>query len=237
MNRSSGKPSRRLEVSVLIPCFNAADYIGEALESVFAQNFEPHEVIVLDDGSTDWSAEIVREFGDRVRYQHQMNGGISRARNAALELATGDTIAFLDADDIWPAGSLAARAEVLSADPSLGYVYGVVEQFVSPELKEPWASRHAARLGPVAAARLAGAMLIRRSAFQRVGLFDTNLRVGETHDWVARADRLGITAEVVPDLVLRRRLHAKNTGLTQRTRRADYLAATRATLEGTRAAS
>ena len=236
LRRMSDRTTGPLKISVLIPCYNAAAYIGEALESVFGQGVELHEVIVVDDGSTDWSGEVVREFGRRVDYHRQANGGISRARNASLALATGDVVAFLDADDIWPGGSLASRAEALTADPSLGYVCGVVEHFVSPELKEPWASRHAANIGPPAAARFAGAMLVRRPIFERVGRFDGRLRVGETVDWVSRADQLGISWEEIPDLVLRRRLHTSNTGLTQRASRGDYLGVARAAIERKRAA-
>jgi glycosyltransferase involved in cell wall biosynthesis len=219
-----------LRVSVLIPCHNAAPYVEEALESAFSQGVDLHEVVVVDDGSTDGSGDRVRGFGARVRYYWQANAGISAARNKALALATGDLIAFLDADDMWPDGSLRARLAALRTDDSIQYAYGKVEQFISPDVVEAVGARHPAA-GPVlAAARLAGAMLIRRRAFERVGGFDPALRVGETLDWVARADHLGIPNRTLPDLVLRRRLHATNTGLTQQASRTDYLVVARAAL-------
>jgi glycosyltransferase involved in cell wall biosynthesis len=218
-----------LRISVLIPCHNAALYVEEALESVFSQDVDLHEVVVIDDGSTDGSADRVRAF-DRVRVHRQANAGISGARNAALALASGDMIAFLDADDVWPDGSLRARLEAFLTDDFIEYAYGWVEQFISPDLVATAAGPHAAaRLEP-RPARLAGAMLVRSRAFARVGGFSPTLRVGETLDWVARADELGVRSCCLPRIVLRRRLHATNTGLIQQESRADYLTLAREAL-------
>lgn len=226
-----------MRVSVLIPCHNAARYVEEALESAFAQGIGLHEVVVVDDGSTDGSADRVRDFGDPVRVHRQANAGISGARNAALALSTGDVIAFLDADDLWPDGSLRARLEVLRADESIDYCYGQVEQFVSPDVSPESASAHASAIVDPRPARLAGSMLVRRRAFTRVGGFSPMLLVGETLDWVARADDLGIPGRSIPDLVLKRRLHATNTGLMQQGKRGDYLTVARAALARRRQAA
>lgn len=215
---------------MLIPCHNAARYVEETLESAFSQGVDLHEVVVIDDGSTDGSADRVRAFGDCVRVHRQANAGISGARNAALALATGDMIAFLDADDVWPDGSVRARLEALLTDDSIEYAYGWVEQFISPDLVATAARPHAAaRLEP-RPARLAGAMLVRSRAFARVGGFSPTLRVGETLDWVARADELGVRSCCLRQIVLRRRLHATNTGLVQQESRADYLTLARQAL-------
>jgi glycosyltransferase involved in cell wall biosynthesis len=220
-----------LNTSVLVPSYNAARYLAEALESAFAQDVPLHEVIVVDDGSTDETERVTAEFGGRVRYHRQAHAGIAAARNKAFELSSGDPIAFLDADDLWPAGSLAARLAALAADESLEYVYGEVEQFVSPELSGEWARRHEAAASTVASpARLGGAMLVRRRAFTRIGSFSESLRIGETIDWIARADNLGVGNRCLSRVVLRRRLHTTNSGLTQRGSRSDYLAVARAAL-------
>ena len=214
----------------MIPCYNASEYLQGALESAFSQGVDLHEVVVVDDGSTDGSADRARAFGDQVRVHRQANAGISKARNAALALATGDTIAFLDADDVWPDGSVRARLEALLADDSIEYAYGLVEQFISPDLGVTEAGVHAsAKLDP-RPARLAGAMLVRSRAFASVGWFSPTLRVGETLDWVTRADELGIRNCCLPQIVLRRRLHTTNTGLVQHESRTDYLTLAREAL-------
>ena len=89
------------KVSVIIPAYNAADFIRETIESVLAQTYRDLEVIVVNDGSTDGTMARLREFGDRIRVHEQLNGGVARARNAGVNLARGTWIAFLDADDLW----------------------------------------------------------------------------------------------------------------------------------------
>lgn len=114
-------------VSVIMPAFNAAEYIAEALDSVFAQQPADFsvEVIVVDDGSTDHTESIVRQYVDRARYVRIRRCGRSGAvRNHGLRQATGNYIAFLDADDFWLSSSLARRLAVLRERPSVGFVHG-----------------------------------------------------------------------------------------------------------------
>ncbi|NUQ11911.1 MAG: glycosyltransferase family 2 protein, partial [Gemmatimonadaceae bacterium] len=180
-----------MQISVLIPCYQAAAYLGEALQSVFAQSRPPDEIIVVDDGSTDDTASVAREAGRGVRYQRQEHAGIAAARNRAVRLASHELVAFLDADDVWPPSSVADRLAVLETDPGLGGASGLVEQFISPEL--PDEVRRTLTFVPGASpARVAGAMLLRRALFDQVGLFQARFRVGETIDWVARADAAGV---------------------------------------------
>jgi glycosyltransferase involved in cell wall biosynthesis len=223
-----------MRLSVLIPCYNAARDLAEALTSVFDQIPEPFEVIVVDDGSTDGSPQVARQFGDRVSCHGQDNRGIGAARNRCLSLARGDLIAFLDADDVWPRDSVAARLRCLDADASADSVFGLVEQFISPELPDAMRQALVCPAG-AQAARVAGAMLIRRRVFDRVGPFHEGLRVGETIDWVARAEAQGVAMRQVDQVVLRRRLHDTNTGATNRQQRADYARALRASIQRRRA--
>lgn len=110
-------------VSVVIPAYNTGRYIAEALDSVFRQSFTDYEVIVVDDGSTDDTREIVGRLGDRVIYFHQKNQGLAVARNSGLRLATGDYITYLDADDVWEPDNLKMKAQTLRAVPGLGGVF------------------------------------------------------------------------------------------------------------------
>src|SRR5690242_4967891 len=94
-------------VTCIVPVFNGERYLGEALDSIFAQGHQPLEVLVVDDGSTDGSAAVAKSYGDRVRYFFQPNAGPAAARNLGLEAARGEFIAFLDADDLWHRDKLA----------------------------------------------------------------------------------------------------------------------------------
>jgi hypothetical protein len=122
------------------------------------------------------------------------------------------------------------RAAELEQDPSLDCAGGLTEQFVSPELPEEVRRRLVCPPDAVAA-RLAGALLIRRTAFVRVGTFDPSLRLGETIDWIARADAARVTMRMVDAVVLRRRIHDANTGAQQAHRRSDYLRVLKAALD------
>jgi glycosyltransferase involved in cell wall biosynthesis len=214
-------------VSVVVPCYNTELYIGEAIDSIVAQDCKPIEIVVIDDGSTDRSMEVVRRFGDRVECRRQPNAGIGAARNAGIAIARGKYLAFLDADDIWTPTSLNSRLDRLRRGADC--VYGGVEHFISPDLSPEERDRFA----PIPATmtgRLAGTMLIDRNAFHRVGLFDPSLKIGEMVDWVARADHARIAAALIDDIVLRRRIHRTNTVLRLRDQQGAYLKALRASL-------
>lgn len=223
------------KVSVIVPCHNAAPYLGEALDSLLAQRPSPWEVIVVDDGSTDGGAAIAAAHGPPVRCFRQENQGIAATRNQGLRLAGGDLIAFLDADDLWPADSLGLRLGKLAENPRWDGVYGGVEAFASPELSEEERLSLPVPAG-IQAGRLAGALLLKREVFERVGGFDTEFAVGETLDWIARAEERGIVMGRVEDVVLRRRIHGANTVRKTQRLQADYLRLLRASLARRRAA-
>ncbi len=109
-------------VSIIIPTYNYGRYLGKALESCFKQTYSPLEVIVVDDGSTDDTKEIVRGYGSRIVFIRQENSGVSAARNKGLEVAKGELITFLDADDYMPEDAIQTRVEALTAHPEAGAV-------------------------------------------------------------------------------------------------------------------
>ena len=230
------EPQSSLEVSTVIPCHDGERYLAETIRSALAQECGAHEVIVVDDGSTDRTAEVARSFGDAVRFVSQPRGGAARARNRGAELATGRFLAFLDADDVWTPDALARLLAELLADPSPGMAFGKMEQFVSPEL--PPESRLQFRFNPEPAqARMCGTVLARRDAFERVGAFSPELASGEFIDWLSRAEHLGVKAAAVDALVLRRRLHHWNHGVVRRDANHDYLRVVKAALERRRSAA
>ena len=223
-------------ISVMIGAYNAAPYLGEAIESVFAQDYEPIELIVVDDGSTDGTADVARGFA-QVHVIQQENGGNGAARNRAVENASGELYAFLDADDRFTPGKLTLQKAALDADPGLDIVFGHVREFLSPELDE----ETRAGLRPPAPEPMPwtapNLMLVRRASFERVGPFTTAVRVGVTVDWFARAAEAGLRYSILPDVVLERRLHTQNNGLRESASRSQYLEVIRQAMERRRAAA
>jgi glycosyltransferase involved in cell wall biosynthesis len=223
-------------ITVVIPCYNASRYVAAAIGSALGQTSAPTEIVVVDDGSTDASAAVVRSLSGPIRFHQQTNAGGSAARNAGVKMALGEFFAFLDADDLWPSGSLAARLDTFEGWPETDCVFGGIEQFVCPEIEPAIARTLRVDTRPTAG-RLLGAMLIRRSAFERVGGFDTSLRIGEMIDWVSRAEALQLSNRTVPDICLMRRVHGNNTVLRESGRKSDYLHALKAALDRRRSVS
>lgn len=227
--------SAPVRLSVVIPCYNAERFLAEAIDSVLAQRAAGLEIIVIDDGSTDGSAEIARGFGPVVSCHSQPNAGIAAARNAGIARATGELLAFVDADDLWTEGSLDARLAALESAPRVDCVFGALQQFLSPGI-DPLVAARLEFDANASTARFAGTMLIRRAAFLRAGPFDTALRVGEMVEWVARAEAAGVTTRTLDAVVMRRRIHGNNTVLTQKLSQGDYLRALKAAMDRRRAA-
>ena len=212
-------------VSVVVPAFNAEHLIGEAIASIRIQRVRgPIELIVVDDGSTDHTAAAARAAGAEAIIVRESNGGIGAARNVGVNAATGTYLAFVDADDVWPAESLSRRLEAL-VGAGAEAAFGTVEQFGQGVPAEP-----------PTLALLAGSMLIVRDAFLRVGLFDETVAVGEFIDWYARAQEAGIEVVTIDHLVLSRRIHGTNTGILRRDQKVDYARVLRRALERRREA-
>ncbi len=213
-------------LSVVVACHNQAGFVAAAIDSILAQSRAPDEIIVVDDGSHDGSAAVVRGFGDRVRLIVQPNRGAAAARNAGVAAATGALLAFLDADDLWPPASLASRLDHLERTGA-ALVFGRVRQSRGADDQG----------GPAIPGRLAGAMLIRRAAFDRVGGFDERYRTAETIDWLARADEAGIVQANCDAVVLIRRIHGGNLMIRTAAPAADSLRVLRGAVARRRALS
>lgn len=112
-----------MKVSVIIPTYNRANLLAEAIDSVLAQSYTDYELIVIDDGSTDDTERVVHSYGDRVRYYRQINGGVNNARNHAVRLAKGEYIALLDNDDLWLPFKLELEVAILECFPSVAAVF------------------------------------------------------------------------------------------------------------------
>jgi glycosyltransferase involved in cell wall biosynthesis len=221
-----------VNVSVVVPVYNGARYLPEAIASVRAQTAPPSEVIVVDDGSTDGSGDLARSLGAVCIRQERL--GIAGALNTGARHAAGDAIAFLDADDVWTPEKLALQLAALGKRSDLDGVFGLAQQFVSPDLPVEEQARLRCPAEPQAGIH-AGALLIRRPSFERTSGFDEELGVGEFIDWYIRATELGLKLELLDELVLRRRLHDSNTMRVRRGEVSTYAHVLKAALDRRRA--
>jgi len=223
-------------VSVVIPVYNGAGYLAEAVESVLSQSYRPIEVIVVDDGSTDESAEVARAYIPKVRYCYQPNGGTAASKNRGVQLAEGRFLAFLDADDLWEADKLSLQMAAFDADPQLDMVFGQMRHFISPDLDEASARRLVcpAELMP---GYSADTMMIKYDSFLKVGLFDVQCRRGSFIDWYLKATDLSLKSVILPDLMARRRLHTTNHGIQKRNLATDYVRLLKRSLDRRRASA
>ena len=193
-------------VSVVMPAQDEEAFIAEALASVLAQTYRPLEIIVVDDGSRDRTAEIAAAHGVRVlRQPHQ---GAAAACNAGLRASRGAYWAIFDADDVMAPRRLARQVDHLQRHPEHGLVLGLTEAFVTPGEPRPRHYNPAWDDGPFPACT--GTMLARRAAFELVGQFDVGRPLGYDLDWLARAKDAGVGAGRVEHVVLRYRIHSGN---------------------------
>jgi glycosyltransferase involved in cell wall biosynthesis len=188
-------------VTIVMPVYNGEKFLREALESVLAQDYEPFEVIVVDDGSTDSSAEIASSFAE-VTCLSQANQGVGAARNTALTVARGDIIATIDADDIVPAWKLRVQVAYMLEHPEAVCVFGRQEWIDPP----PWLVRDPI-YGELDGIPL-NSMVIWRKALEELNGFDDSH--GGDMDVLVRMRERGYEYAVVPELVVYRRHHGGN---------------------------
>jgi hypothetical protein len=193
-------------ITVIIPVYNSEQFIGEAVNNVLSQNYPAIELIIVDDGSTDRTRSIIEQMPHDIRYFHQPNAGPASARNRAIKDASGEFIAFLDADDLWPENNLRLLVAEMISDPAAEVVRGYAQLF-----------RHIGN-GKVeylgnpkdSFSDYIGAGLYRRSVFQKTGLFDPVLKFGEDTDWFNRAREMKVNIKRLDMVTLLVRRHGKN---------------------------
>jgi glycosyltransferase involved in cell wall biosynthesis len=198
------------QISVILPAYNAAGFLPQAVASIRRQRAERLEIIVVDDGSTDNTAHVVQELGRDIRFLQQANGGAAAARNTGLAAASGTIIAFLDADDLWPENKLARQLPFFVNDPSLGVVQGRSQAEVLETAEGQPEGRRFKAFGEPWHAPLLGSGLFQRWVIDRVGGFDVEFRLGQDMDWFLRLRERGIPGVRIPDVTLRYRLHDSN---------------------------
>jgi glycosyltransferase involved in cell wall biosynthesis len=199
-----------LLVSCIVPVYNGESYLDQALNSMLGQTYRPLEVIAVDDGSTDGTAKLVADYGNRVRYLSQPNSGHAAARNLGIREAKGEYVAFLDADDLWHPEKLARQVARFEARPGLDLSITHVQNFWVQALLEEWRQYRDQRRAQPVPGYSTITLLARRAAFERVGTFDPTLRHGDDTEWFMRARDQGLMIELLPDVLAYRRLHEQN---------------------------
>lgn len=214
-------------ISVVIPAYNSGAYLQPAIDSVLAEQWPRLEVVVVDDGSSDGTPEAAESYGVPVVVIRHGRRGHPAARNTGVRTARGEFLAFLDHDDLWAAGRLAKQVKCFRDDPDLDLVFGHIQNFFSEELGPEETSRLRVPLMPLPGL-LQGAMLARRSSFDRVGPFDESRTIGDFIDWYGRAMIAGLRTRMLPETVLYRRVHRTNHQRVYRDGiKAGYLSAVR----------
>lgn len=201
-------------VSVIMPAYNCERFITEAVESVRRQNHRPLEVIIVDDGSTDGTSAQVKNLGKDIRYVHQSNRGPAAARNRGIAMAKGEVIAFLDADDYWPAHKLEIQLARMNKDPEIEVVLGRIQ--CTGTLTE--ADRKIRFEGPdnTMINICLGSGVFRKSVFEKVGVFDESLRHFEDHDWFLRAREKDVSMVILENITLHYRRHENSMSRRKR---------------------
>ena len=197
-------------VSCVIPVYNGARYLAEALDSVLAQTHRPLEVIVVDDGSTDGSAELAARYRDPVRVVRQTHRGLAATRNAGVRSAAGDFVAHLDADDLWMPEKLARQLARFRERPEIDLGLSRFQNFWVPELADEARRYQDHPLAQPMGGYFVDTLLTRRSLFETVGEFDTREGLASDTLWCARAVERGAIVDVLPDVLVRRRFHTAN---------------------------
>lgn len=202
-------------ISVIIPAYNVSNYLRSAIGSVLAQTWPASEIIVVDDGSTDNTATVAAGFVG-VRLIRKIHSGIATTRNLGIQAATGNYLAFLDADDLWLPEKLEKQLALLRSNTKTKAVFGKVRQFISPELAQNERSRYQCNPEPMAGTH-AGCLLIERETFQRIGAFTESLPAGEFIEWMIRARQQQLDFSMLEEVVMLRRIHGRNTVLNDTT--------------------
>lgn len=197
-------------VSVVMATLNAERFLSESLGSVAAQSMRPHEIIVVDGGSTDATLDIAASFPG-TRIIQQKTQGFAMAWNEGIQAAEGSLIALIDADDRWPSGKLQHQIHRMNQSPALDAVMGHVRFFLTgvapPHFKPELLQSTHPGLMP-------GALLARRSLFDRVGWFESRWTIAGDVDWFARLVDRRVPFAMLDEVVLEKRVHDSNLSYT-----------------------
>jgi len=195
-------------VSVILPLYNGRDFIESSINSVLSQSYTPFELLVIDDGSSDGSGDLV-PADSRIRLFRRQNAGVAASRNFGIGQATGAYLAFIDQDDYWYPEKLDLQMQVLLADPEPGYVVTLMHNHLVGTTQRPdWLKPELLTEDPVGF--LPSTLLVRRHVFTRVGLFTEDLVNASDLEWFVRAKEAGVDMHIIRQVLLQRNIHDDN---------------------------
>jgi glycosyltransferase involved in cell wall biosynthesis len=221
-------PQLQDAVSVVLIVRNGAQYVGAAIESVRNSRRQPLEIIVVDGGSTDATAAIAAR-DPLVRVLAQRSKGIPGAYNEGIAAARGGLVAFISHDDLWEPGKLDVQAELMIARPELDLTVTLVQHFLADGASIPPGFRPEL-LERAVPGLIMEALMVRPRAFAKVGMFDPAFTAGEDTDWFARVRDAGLPMEVIPQALVRKRVHSTNFSINAPTLNAHLLRALRGSI-------
>ena len=212
-------------ISVMIPTYNNAKYIKQAIESIYVQNYYNIEIIVVDDGSTDNTKEIVQQY-KYIRYFYIDHKGISVARNTAIEKSRGEYIAFLDSDDYWLPNKLNTQIQYFNDNPDCKIVFTKYENFFEDEkLKTNKRAMHEKMMENFLKQYLPSS-LIKKELFEKYGNFDENFSGVEDTEFLYRLLKRGVSVNhIIPFVFYVRRIHGRNVTLNYNKDTVKYITA------------
>jgi len=216
-------------VSVIMPVFNGERYLDKAIKSVLDQTIVDLELIVIDDGSTDNTINLLSSIYDpRFKFYQQTNLGASNARNFGVEKSTGEYLAFLDADDLWVKNKLLLQLSEINKSGSPQMIFGLVQEFLDNSLTD---LKEIDPYGDLQTGYSPITLLIKKSDFLKVGPFDERWTVAEFIDWYDRAKSIGLKDIVIQNLLAYRRIHKANVDRLKRSNIKQYVAVLKESLD------
>jgi glycosyltransferase involved in cell wall biosynthesis len=216
-------------VSAIIAVKNGERFLASAIESILKQSYQPVDLIVVDQQSTDSTADIARSYG-AVRYVWQAGQVVARAWNLGIDTAVGEFVAFLAHDDTWTPDKLSTQVDYMLAHPEVDYTIVRARFVLQPGCPIPSGFRQALLTGDHVC-RTPEALVARKALFDRIGKFDPDFRGSEDVDWFARANDYGVPFAVIPKVLLIKRIHDANTSQNAPVQQAFLLKALRQSVE------
>ncbi len=216
------------KISVIVPLYNTEKYIEEAILSLLNQTIKIDQIIVVDDGSTDNGAEIVKKY-PQVELIQKENEGLKKTLNCGLSHAMGDFIGFLDADDRWRKDKLKVQLDFLENHPEVDIAFVNSERFkmIKTETGESLEERIDVMNG-----KTLPTGLYRKQVFDKVGIFSVENQFHNFMEWLDRAQFNKINMEMIPEVLYERRIHDSNMGIVEKQNQRDqYLATLKASLD------